>query len=156
MNEKNEKFERIRLLLSNYPSHYCLIYRGKESRAGVELKWCKAASSDQKNREDYDSLASKHNEIALNAFKNKRDYLLKENPRRANSKVQKWCGIEVLTQKKTKETFDSADSGGPRWWQLVIGSGTTRDAGYVIVTRISVKETTELQDCIAKIQDIMA
>jgi hypothetical protein len=153
MNDENEKFEKIRELLSNYTPHFCLIYRRKASIAGLKLKWCKASSSDNKTHEEYDKLAATYQEIALNSYRHRRNFILKETPPRANSRGQRWCGIFVHAEPNRDPL--PTNSLGQRWWQFVAGAGATRDAGYVIVARIAAKEAKEVQDCIAGIQDIM-
>lgn len=152
MNSENEKFEKLRQFLSNYPADFCLVYRRKTTIVGLKLKWCKAASSDNKPHEEYDKLAATYQEIALNSYRHRRNFVIKETPRRGNSKAQRWCGIDILVPIELDRNPLPANSLGHRWWQLVVGAGATRDADYVIVARVAAKEAKEVHDCIAGIQ----
>src|SRR5467141_334530 len=118
MNAENEKLERLKDYLSNFPLLFCLVYRGKETKAGLELKWCKAVSPDKKTHEEYDELAAKYQEVAAHCYEHRRNLILKENLPRANSTSQRWCGLNIPTG--TNENPPPANSLGQRWWHLVV------------------------------------
>ena len=143
----------MREFLSSCHARFCLIYRGQESKAGLDLKWCKAASSDKKTHEEYDKLAAKYREVAVHCYQHNRNLILKESAPRANSQSQRWCGINIPTG--TNEDLPSSSPLDWLWWHLVVGAGATHDAGYAIVTRVAAKEAKELHDHIAKMQAIM-
>ena len=77
---------------------------------------------------------------------------LNENLPGTNSKTQLWHGLSIRIGTRNPTP---ANSLGQRWWHLIVGSGATRKAGYVIVARLAAKEEKDLQDRITKIQKIM-
>ncbi len=154
MNTQEAKFDRLKEFLSALPAEFCLVYSAKRGLTGSKLKWCKAASlHDKITRADYDKLAAKYQDVALNSYEQKRNLILKENLPSANSKTKRWRGLDVRVS--GDENPLPANSAGNRWWQLVIGSGAVHDAGYVIVARVAAKESEEAQGYVAKIQEVM-
>lgn len=152
MSAEDDKFERLKGFLWNCPCDFCVIYRGTRSLTGWKFKWRKAISLNRKNREGYDELAAKYQEVAEHCHRQTRNLILKENLSSASSSSQRWCGLKIPVG--GIENPLPANSLGKRWWHLVVGSGAIRDAGYVVVARIAAKESSEVHDCIARIQQI--
>lgn len=150
--DEGKKFEELRQLLSGYPSQFCLVYRRMPSVIGLKLRWCKAAAMNEKAHEEFEALAAKYKQAAAFCFRHKHNLVLEELQRKQNSKIRRWQGLSIPTNKE--ETPMPANSLGKRWWHLFVGTGAIRDAGYVIVARIAAKESSEVHDCIARTQQI--
>jgi hypothetical protein len=148
------KFNRLRDFLSTLPSQFCLVYRARCILGCVKLKWCKAASQEKMSRHDYDKLASRYHEIALNSYQRNRSYILKEASPPATSKTEKWCGFTVPLPDEAPRSKVTTAVTCRRWWHLVIGTGATREAGYVIVTRVAAAREEDLLGFISTIQEI--
>jgi len=153
MNSEDKKFEKLKVFLWNRPCYFCIIYRSKRSESGIELKWCKAVSLNFKSHEEYDNLAAKYQEIAADCYRRTRSIILEENLPDPNSQGERWCGFDLHVGPAHPHP---ANKLGQRWWHIVIGSGATYKAGYVIVARVAAKDEMELCDCVVEIQRIMA
>ena len=162
MNIEDKSFETLKNFLWACPCDFCVVYQangigiikqGNKSEPIVELKWCGAFSLKKRTPKENDKLAAKFQEVATHCYGHKRNLILNENLPSANSKTQRWFGLNVRAGTRNPTP---ANSLGQRWWHLVVGSGATREAGYVIVTRVAAKAPKELHDYVAKIQEIMS
>lgn len=151
MRDDDKTFDRIRDYLWSRPCGFCVVYRLEKSLFGVKLKWCKAISLVNNNQEEYKKLAATYQEVAEQCYHRNRVYILKESVPRPNSKTRRWCGFTI----SEKGDLPPANSEGRRWWQFVIGAGPVRNAGYVIVARVSAMDNTEVRDCVAQVQQIV-
>jgi hypothetical protein len=150
--DKDEKrFERLKDYLSTLPAYFVLVYRRRFSVIVPRLKWCKAVARPLRTHEGYDKLAARYKMVAVFAFSNRRNLILQESVPRANSQGRQWCGFRVPKE----SNLYPPNSLGQRAFHLVVGSGATRRAGYVIVARLLAKDKHELNSCFAKIIEIM-
>ena len=150
---EDEKLERIREFLTSRAAEFVLVYRVKKSEAGPELRWIRAASLNIKAREDCDALAAKYQEIATHSYETKQNMMLEEYQLNQSTQTRLWLGLSVAAGKNKVPA--PTNSLGQRWWQLVIGAGATRKAGYVIVTRVAARNLIDLRKDIAEIQSIV-
>jgi hypothetical protein len=153
MNDENAKFGRVREFLSNSPTEFVLIYRGKLTKAGLELKWCRAVSREKRRHEEYNQLAAIYQEIAVHSFQNKQSVILKETPSRANSQSVRWCGLEI--HRAPYKGPLPTNSIGQSWWDFVVEPVDNRRIGYVVIARVAAKENKEVANYIRRIYDIM-
>jgi hypothetical protein len=150
--DKDEKrFERLKDYLSTLPAYFVLVYRRRFSVIVPRLKWCKAVARPLRTHEGYDKLAARYKMAAVYAYSNRRNLILQENLPSANPKRREWCGFRVPRELNPPPL----NALGQKPWHLVVGSGATCSAGYVIVTRLLAKDEQELSSCFAKINEIM-
>jgi hypothetical protein len=161
MNTEDEKIERLKDFLWACPCNFCIVYQanqvglvkqGNQSEIMIELKWCGAFSMKKRTAGENDELGAQYHEAALHCYENNRNLMINENMPMANSKTQRWHGLSIRIGTRSPTP---ANSRGQRWWHLIVGSGATRKAGYVIVTRVAAKDAKELQDRVDTIQQIM-
>lgn len=159
MSTETEKFEAIGIYLWECTVDFWLIYSGKE-KDGSDLKLHTGASSRFKSRDDCEAFAVKDHALATYYYQRKCDKIFEEVIDPLNGT---WTSIGPGTGRVLRallgdlEPFTTPPNAiGQRWWQLVIASGATRDAGYVIVARVAAKEQKELHKYIADIQAIMS
>lgn len=157
----DEKFERLKNFLWGCTCNFCIVYRanevgvvkqGKKQEPIIELKWCGAFSMKKRTPSENDELGALYHEAAWYCYEHNRNLILNENLPRANSKTQRWHGLSIRIGRRDPTP---ANSLGQRWWHLIVGSGATRKAGFVVVTRVAAKEAKELQDYVTRIQQIM-
>lgn len=161
MSTEEERIERLKDFLWACPCNFCIVYQanevgvvkqGNKREPIIELKWSAAFSMKKRTPEENDELGAKYQPAAMYCYEHNRNLFLNENLPAADSKVQLWHGLSIRIGKRDPTP---ANSLGQRWWHLIVGSGATRKAGYVIVARVAAKEAKELQDRIAGIQKIM-
>ncbi|HXC34280.1 MAG TPA: hypothetical protein VNV43_00285 [Candidatus Acidoferrales bacterium] len=161
MNIEDEKFERLKDFWRTCTCNFCIVYQanqvglvkhGNKCEPIIELKWLGAFSMEKRTPEEDDDLGAKYLAVAMHCYEHNRNLVLNENLPSANAKTQLWHGLSIRIGSKDPTP---ANSLGQRWWHLIVGSGATRRAGYVIVARVAAKEASELQDYAAKIQVIM-
>lgn len=152
MNE-TELFDGLQDFLWKSPFDYCIVYRVKSTEAGTELRW-RCAMSPYRTREEHDKLAATYHEVAMHCYQNERDFVLQEDEPDANDRGQLWCGL--LIHNKPKKTMQCENYPGQQWRHFIIGTGATRKAGYVIIARVVSKDTKEILERIACIQEIMS
>ncbi len=161
MSIQEKKFEQLKNYFGAYTCNFCIVYQadevgvvkhGKKREPIVELKWCGVFSMEEQTSEENDELGAKYHEAAFHCYEHNRNLVLNENLPGANSQTQQWHGLSIRIGSKNPTPPNSL---GQRWWHLIVGSGATRKAGYVIVARLAAKDKKELQDHIAKIQRIM-
>jgi hypothetical protein len=161
MSVEDEKFERLKDYLWGRTCNFCIVYRanevgtvqhGNKREPIVELKWCAAFSMKKRTPAENDELGAKYHAAAFHCYEHNRNLILNENLPGANSRTQLWHGLSIRLGSKNPVP---ANSLGQRWWHLVVGSGATRKAGFVVVTRLAAKEDKELLDHVAMIQNIM-
>ena len=146
-------FERIREFLSKSTAEFVLVYRGKVTKDGVELKLCRAVARGEKSREEYDRLAAYFQEIALHSFRNKQSIIIRQTPAHANPQIKRWCGLDIL-----REPYEGpllTNSIGQSWWHFVVEPVDNHIIGYVIIAKVAAKEEKEVDDYIRKIYHIM-
>lgn len=161
MTKNDKNFERLQNYLRPYNCFFCIVYQANEVGAIkdgnkrepiIELKRCGTFSTEKRTRSENDELGVMYLEAAMYCYQHNRNLTLNENLPAANAKTQLWHGLSIRIGSKNPTP---ANELGQRWWHLIVGSGATRKAGYVIVARVAAKEEKELQDHIAKIQKIM-
>lgn len=161
MSIEDEKIERLKTFLWGCPCSFCILYQanevgvvkhGRKREPIVELKWCGAFSMKKRTPTENDELGGKYHEAALHCYQHNRNLILNENLPTLNSKTQIWHGLSIRVGSKNPTP---ANSLGQRWWHLIVGSGATRKAGYVIVARVAAKEEKDLLDHVTRIQEIM-
>jgi hypothetical protein len=161
MSTEAEKFERLKNFWRTCTCNFCIVYQanevgvvkhGKKREPIIELKWHGSFSMDNRTPEENDELGAKYLEAALHCYENNRNLILNENLPASNAKTQLWHGLSIRIGSKDPTP---ANTFGQRWWHLIVGSGATRKAGYVIVARVAAKEAKELQDYATGIQEIM-
>jgi hypothetical protein len=147
----NHIFERIRETWPNTYVHFVLVYRCAKNVEGIHLKWCKAASSSTLTHEQYDEIAARYHEIAMQSYVRNKNLIIRDNSPNNDSKTKKFYGL--LLPQKPKPL--PANSLGQRWWRFVIGSGAVRNAGFVLVARIAAVDSKEIKSHIERIQSIV-
>jgi len=161
MSVEDEKFERLENYWQACTCNFCIVFHvdevgivkhGKKREPIIELRWCGAFSMEARTSGENDELAAKYHQAALYCYEHNRNLVLNENLPGADSKTQLWHGLSIRIGTKNPTP---ANELGQRWWHLIVGSGATRKAGYVVVARLAAKEEKELQDHIANIQKIM-
>ncbi|HEY1790047.1 MAG TPA: hypothetical protein VGJ73_18010 [Verrucomicrobiae bacterium] len=161
MNIDDEKFGRLKDFLWSCPCNFCIVYQanevgfvkhGNKREPIIELKWCGAFSMKKRTPGENDELGAKYQPAAMHCYEHNRNLILNENLPSANSKTQLWHGLSIRIGSRDPVP---ANSLGQRWWHLIVGSGATRKAGFVIVARVAAKEAKELQDHVTRIQKIM-
>jgi hypothetical protein len=161
MSMEDEKLERLKDFLWACPCNFCIVYQanevgvvkqGKKHEPIVELKWCGAFSVKKRTPEENDELAAQYQEAAVHCYEHNRNLILNENLPSANAKTQRWHGLSIRLGKRDPTPTNAL---GQRWWHLIVGSGATRKAGYVIVARVAAKEEKDLHDRVTMIQKIM-
>jgi hypothetical protein len=162
MSIDDEKIERLKNFLWACPCNFCIVYEvnevgvvrhGKKREPIIELKWCGAFSMKKRTPGENDKLAAEYRQVALHCYEENRNLIIKENVPSANSKTQLWHGLSIRIGSKNPTP---ANFLGQRWWHMVVGSGAVREAGHVIVARVAAKGEDELQEHIARIQEIVA
>jgi hypothetical protein len=160
MSVHDERLEKAGRLLWEQRAHFLLAYCEKDREADHELKWTLAWSQASKAREYHEKLAAKYHAFATHYYQRKRDKIFEEVIDPLNGK---WTTIGPVTGKLMRALLGNLDdiktpanSIGQRWWQLVIASGATHNAGYVIVTRVAAKDAKEVRKYITDIQAIMS
>lgn len=154
MTTENHVFERIRETWPGAYVHFVLVYRCTKNTDGLDLKWCKAASSTSLAKGQYDEIAARYQEIALQSYTQNRNFIIRDNlPEKGTdvSKAKKFYGL-TLPQKPNPLP---ANSLGQRWWKFVIGSGAARKAGFVVIARVAAVDSKEIKSHIDRIQSIM-
>jgi hypothetical protein len=149
----DKKFEQITRYLWKCPADFCLIYQAEEGRARPQLKLYEATSSAIPMDENCEKLAAKYRELATYCYEHKRNKLLRENMVSKGSPSAPWFGFKKPTGRDRIPVL--TNSLGQRWWQLVIASGPTQKAGYVIVARVAAKTAREMRRHLAEIQCIV-
>jgi len=153
--DENRIFERIRETWPNNYVHFVLVYRCMKKGDGLDLKWCKAASSSSLTKKHYDEIAARYQEIASQSYTQNRNFIIRDNlPEKDSdgSKAKKLYGLIIPEKPKPLP----ANSLGQRWWKFVIGSGSVRDAGFVIIARVAAVDSKEIKTHINRIQSIIA
>jgi hypothetical protein len=162
MSIEDEKFERLKLFLWACICKFCIVYQanevgivkhGDKHEPIVELKWWGAFSMKKRTPGENDKLAAKYQEAATHCYEHNQNLILNENLPNAESKIQLKYGLSIRIGRRNPTP---ANSLGQRWWHLIVGSGATRKAGYVVVARVAAKDSKEVNDYISKIQNIMA
>lgn len=126
----DEKFDKVRLLLSAQACDFIVVYRATESKTGVALKRYKTATMREMSQEDLDRLAAKYQEHAKYYYEHGRNLV-------------------------HRDSLSGENSSGRYWWHVIVGGGATRKAGYAIVALVAAKDPTELFESVAKIQTII-
>ncbi|HEX3626782.1 MAG TPA: hypothetical protein VH280_15325 [Verrucomicrobiae bacterium] len=161
MSVEDEKLEQLKDYLWACPCNFCIVYQvnqigvvkhGKKSEPIIELKWCGAFSMDKRTLGENDELGALYKEAAMHCYAENRNLILNENLPSPDSKTQRWHGLSIRI---CRSDPTPANSLGQRWWHLIVGSGATRKAGYVVVARVAAKKEKDLQDHIAGIHKIM-
>jgi len=126
-----EKFEKVReFVFGHLNTDLVMVYRHKDPSAGNELKWCRAYSAkDWRTQQDYDRAAAHYYSIAKSCFDERKNFLTDESPGAPNE-------------------------AGQRWWVLILGGGPLRDAGYVLVVRVAIKDPKELESAVRQVYNI--
>ena len=154
-NSDQRRFDSLIEYLWNYPADFCLVYR-KAKSWGRSLNLRGAFSHRYKSQHDGEKSGEEYRLLATDCYYRRRDRIIEEM---LNPRSNTWKSVEVSKGRLFKAlrilTPTPANSVGKRWWQLVVASGPTRDAGYVIVTRVAARDATELHQCIKGIQEIM-
>ena len=150
MSDENYIFERIRETWPNTYVHFVLVYRCTKNANGIDLKWCKAASSSTLNNGQFDAIAARYHEIALQGYVRNQDLIIRDNSPETDSKTKELYGLVIPQKPKPLP----ANSLGQSWWRFVIGSGAVRSAGFVLVARIAAVDSKEVKSHIDRIQSI--
>jgi hypothetical protein len=157
----NEKFDQLQNYLRACNCDFCIVYQasevgvvkqGRKKEPIIELKWHGVFSVEKRDAAETDELGAIYQEAAMHCYQHNRNLTLNENLPGANSKTQLWHGLSIRIGTRNPTPTNAL---GQRWWHLIVGSGATRKAGYVLVARVAAKEEKELQDRITKIQKIM-
>jgi hypothetical protein len=149
----NRKFEALRSFLSDSSCHFCIIFRRIPGLLRCKLKWFKAVARQQKSNAEFDELAASVEEMAVHSYRKKRDALFRIVPHDPSGTRPR--RYEVLAYDLRGKTPPS-DSPSQSWWCFSIGSGPTREAGFVIVAVVAAKNSDEVRDhYIARIQKII-
>jgi hypothetical protein len=146
-----ENLERLRHLIWKYPLDFCLVYRIDRKRVSPELAPHTALGNV--SEEEYRKLASYYLVVALDCLRRGRSHILKENMKGLGSEQKKWCGLTLSTGANRIPT--PANSSGQRWWGVIVASGATVAAGFVIVARVGARDEKALKELIKGIQEIM-
>jgi hypothetical protein len=152
--DENHVFERIRKTWPNAYVHFVLIYRCTKKSEGLDMKWCKAASSSSLNNKHYDEIAARYQEIAFQSYTQNRNFIIRDNlPEKDSdgSQAKKLYGLIIPEKPKPLP----ANSLGQRWWKFVIGSGATRNAGLVVIARVAAVDSKEIKNHIDRIQSVI-
>jgi hypothetical protein len=160
MSVKDERLEKAGMLFWEQRADFLVAYCEKDKETDHELKWRLAWTLASKAREDCERLAAKYHAFATYYYKRKRDKIFEEVIDPLNGKLTTiglGTGKLMRALMGTLEDIETpANAIGQRWWQLVIASGATRNAGYVIVTRVAAKDANEARKYITDIQAIMS
>jgi hypothetical protein len=160
MSVKDKRLEKAGRLLWDQGADFLLAYCEKDRETDHELKWTLAWSLASKAREDCEKLAAKYHALATHCYQRKHEIIIEEMIDPLNGK---WTPIGPVKGRLMRallgnlEDFKTpANSIGQRWWQFVIASGPTRDAGCVIVARVAAKDEKEVRKYISDVQAIMS
>lgn len=147
---ESETFQILHAYLRTLAAKLCVVFRAKHGGA-ADLVFYTAAIEGPNTPEERLKLADRYYKAALHSYQQRQDFILEENLPVRGLEEPDWCGFKI----STSPTPPPRDQLGRLPWHIIIGSGATREAGFVIVLRLYVKEEAELKDCIAKINDIM-
>lgn len=160
MNKLDVHDEKLSKDLNNYlwqfPADFCLIYRKPKSWWRSDLNLRSATSLSYKSLQDCEESGNKYRLLASDCYRQSLDMVIEEL---VDPSSKGWISVRAWKARIFKalkiRTPTPANSNGQRWWQLVVASGPTRKAGYVIVTRVAARNIAELRQCIKGIQAIM-
>jgi len=148
-------FKELNKYLWKYPADFCLVYRMAKSWRG-DLNLRSASSLRYKSLQDCEESGNKYRLLANDCYRQSLDTVIEELIDPLNNA---WISVRVWKARIFKAlkiwTPTPANSDGQRWWQLVVASGPTHDAGCAIVTRVAARNIAELRQCIKGIQEIM-
>jgi hypothetical protein len=155
MSDENEMLEKLRESLWKSPLVFCIVYREVTTiSAGFGLRWRWAISPGDLTRADYDEVAGSYQDAATDCFQNRRDLARADTSTEDDSGNRQWCARTMNAGPKGE--LLPTNSIGQRWWHVVIGSGATRDAGYVIAAKIAAKDAKDVAIFIDEIQNVLS
>ena len=148
-------FNSLIKYLWKYPADFCLVYHNAKSW-GRSLNLRGAFSYRYKSQHDGEKSGEQYYLLADDRYRQSRDMIIEEL---VDPSSNAWISVSAWKARILKalkiRTPTPANSNGQRWWQIIVASGPTRKAGYAIVTRVAVRDVTELRQCIEGIQKIM-
>ncbi len=150
----DEMFERLKDFLWKPRLGFCVVYRVCSDDSSCKMNWFKILSPYTNSDEEYDRLADLYRGVAISSWKNGRNMVLEENFLSQDSSGKQWWG-PVFPAEVTKNP-PLTDYYGRPWCHLAVGAGATRDAGYVVVARITAKNEKDAHQCIVGIEEIMS
>jgi hypothetical protein len=131
MESENERLEQLRKLMLQSQLGFCIAY---SIQSPFTLQHFHAVSSCSMNREEYERLGRSYRDQAT------QNYL---------------HDVTTVIEPDLVEPPNPPNANGVRWWVFVVGSGETREAGYVVVAKIGAIERAAVDDYIRKVQRLM-
>jgi len=144
-------WDRIKHCLKDYPVEFCLLYKKSGTDSDKEqLSLFKAYFLKSETEQSPELLSNKYLALAQHCHLHSENRILREGLRTSEIETTEWCGLALLT--KGQAARPPINSLGQRWWHMVVGGGQMAKLGLVLVVRVGVKETEELEILLRKIE----